>query len=302
MKRCAAQWGGPIPTLGSQPTGESARRVGWLAGAALALLLAPAVAVAQSVTDLASPAELRVCADPANLPFSNEKGEGFENRIADLLGHAMNVSVTYVWFPQVVGFVRNTLYAQRCDVVMGTVAGSDMMDTTNPYYHTGYMIVTRSDDDIAATSLSDPSLAVKRFGLIAATPPTDLLLRHGLMPQVTSYALTVDTRYDSPSHDMLHDLTDRKIDVALLWGPFAGYYIKRDSLPFHAAFLQAEGPVRLDYRIAMGVRPNEPAWRRRLNELIRTNQDAITGILVSYGVPLLDEQNRPIDPATVHTP
>ena len=252
-----------------------------------------APARAQDTPDLTPRTALRVCADPNNMPFSDEKREGFENKVADLLGKDLRLPVEFVWFPQTVGFVRHTLGVQACDVVMGTVSGADMMDTTNPYYHTGYMLVTREEDHIDADEVGDPALAGKRFGVVAATPPTNLLLRHKLLAQTTSYALTIDTRYESPTRAMLQDLVDHKIDVALIWGPFAGYYITHDGLKLKEVVLKSEADTpRLDYRIAMGVRPNEPEWRRRLNQVIQRHQRDITDILIAYGVPLLDEQDH----------
>lgn len=252
-------------------------------------------ATAQTGVELVSRTELRVCADPNDLPFSNDKREGFENKIAEILGKDLNLPVSYVWFPQVVGFVRNTLRARQCDLVMGTVSGGGIMDNTNAYYHSGYMIVSRIEDGIAATGLGDPALADKKIGLVAATPPTDLLLRHGLMPHVTSYALAVDTRYDSPARAMIQDILDRKIDVGLLWGPLAGYYIKHEALPLKAAFLDSEpDSTRLDFRIAMGVRPGEPEWRRRINGALEKHRAEVNQVLESYDVPLLDEQGHPV--------
>ncbi|HLY54656.1 MAG TPA: substrate-binding domain-containing protein [Stellaceae bacterium] len=263
---------------------------------ALALGLAAVLArgAAAQAPSLVSPDALRVCADPNNLPYSNDKREGFENKVAELIGQDLGRPVTYVWFPQVVGFVRNTLRKNECDLVMGAVSGDQVMQNTNPYYHTGYMIVTRADSGITAREIGDPSLADKRFGLIAATPPTALLLKHDLMDHVTSYSLVVDTRYDSPSRQMLQDVVDGKIDVGLLWAPFVGFYIKRDHLPLKAEFLQPEGNDRLDFHITMGVRANEPDWRRRINEAIEHKQAEITKILDDYAIPRLDEQNRPI--------
>ncbi len=264
---------------------------------AAALLLLPLSAqnTEAQTTELISRNELRVCADPNDLPFSNKQKEGFENKIAAILGKDLNLPVSYVWFPQVIGFVRNTLRARQCDLVIGALSGDDSMEDTNPYYHTAYMIVTRQDAGISARSLADPVFADKRIGVVAATPPTDLLLKHGLMPHVTSYSLAVDTRYESPPRAMLQDLVDGKIDVALVWGPFAGYYIKKDQLPLETALLDNENEAtRLDYRITMGVRANEPEWRRRINQAITRHQAEITAILQDYGVPLLDEQNRPI--------
>ena len=152
--------------------------------AALALLVLSAAPAAAQRAELLSRAELRVCADPANLPYSNEAEQGFENKVAAIIAADLDLPLAYVWFPQVQGFVRNTLRARQCDLVMGTVVGDGIMDTTNPYYHTGYMIVTRTADGITADAVDDPVFAGKTFGVIAATPPTDLLVRHGLMDHV----------------------------------------------------------------------------------------------------------------------
>jgi len=271
-------------------------RRGSLAAGLLAAAMLAGPAAAQRA-ELISRGELRVCADPRNLPFSSEAKDGFENRIAEIVGADLELPVSYVWFPQVTGFVRNTLRARECDLVMGAVTGDGIMDSTNPYYHTGYMLVTRTTDGIAATSVGDPALRGKRFGVIAATPPTDLLLRHGLMGNVRAYSLRVDTRISNPARDMLQDLVDDKIDVALVWGPVAGYAIKQGGLPLTAAFIEPEqGAPRLDYRIAMGVRAGEPEWRRRINQAIGKHKAEIAGVLAEYGVPQLDEQGRPAAP------
>lgn len=239
--------------------------------------------------ELISRSELRVCADPNNLPFSNEQREGYENRIAEIIGADLGLPVSYVWFPQVIGFVRNTLRARECDLVMGAVSGDTIMDTTNPYYHTGYMLVTRTADNITTRIVGNPTLSDKRFGVVAATPPSDLLLRNGLMAQMKAYSLIVDTRNSNPAREMLMDLAKGEIDVALVWGPLAGYAISRDKLPLTAVFIASEpGAPRMDYRIAMGVRSNEPEWRRRINQAITKNQAEITKVLADYGLPIMD--------------
>ncbi len=151
------------------------------------------------------------------------------------------------------------------------------------------MIVTRTADHLTARSVGDPGLAKKRFGVIAATPPTDLLLRHDLMANVHSYSLAVDTRFESPGREMLQDLVDGTIDVGLLWGPIAGYWIAREHLPLTAAFIEPEeGAPRLDFYIAMGVRAGEPEWRRRINQVLKAKQDDIAAILAQYSIPQLD--------------
>lgn len=255
-------------------------------------------AAAQSPTgELVARTELRVCADPNDMPFSNEKGEGFENKIAELLGQRMSLPVRYTWFPQVVGFVRNTLRAGRCDLVMGTVAGDEIMQTTTPYYYTSYVVVYRKDDGWPFSGFDDPKLKTLHFGIVAGTPPADLLVRHDLMANARPYALQVDTRFDAPGHQMLEDIAKKEIDAGLLWGPIAGYFIRHENLPLAIAPLQNEpGAPRMTYHIAMGVRNNEPEWRRRINAAITQNQSDITAILRDYGVPLLDEQGQPLKP------
>ncbi|HUH85257.1 MAG TPA: substrate-binding domain-containing protein [Stellaceae bacterium] len=255
-------------------------------------------AVAQSATgDTVARTELRVCADPNNLPFSNEKSEGFENKIAEVIGRDLALPVSYFWFPQIIGFVRNGLEAGRCDLVIGTVAGDELMQTTTPYYHTSYVLVVRDDSKITTSDLDDPAFKSLHIGVISGTPPSDLLVHHALMGNARPYALTVDTRFESPPHQMLKDIADGSIDAGMIWGPFAGYYITHDKLPLRMIGLRSEpGMPRLDYHIAMGVRYNEPDWRRRINEAIHKHQSEIDAILRDYGVPLLDEQGALMKP------
>jgi quinoprotein dehydrogenase-associated probable ABC transporter substrate-binding protein len=260
-----------------------------------AWVLAASAAYAQSAPDMVSRTDLRVCADPHNMPFSNDKGEGFENKIAELVAHDLGEKLEYTYFPDSQGFIRATLGHDRCDVIIGTVAGSGDVATTDAYYHTAYMMATRSADGYATDKVSDWHIAGKRFGLIASTPPTNLIVQHNLMDQTSIYQLMVDTRVDQPSHEMITDLVRGKVDVGLLWGPIIGYYVQHDHLPLKVVFLNAEdSKVRLDYHIAMGVRPADIDFRRRLNRVIAKEQPQITKILQGYGVPLLDEQNKPI--------
>ena len=247
--------------------------------------------------DIAERKVLKVCADPNNLPFSDEKKEGFENKIAELLGTAHGLKVEYTWFPQTIGFVRNTLRAYRCDLVIGTVAGDESMQTTNPYYFTTYVMLYRSDKGLSLKGLQDPQLARLRLGVVSATPPSDLLVRHALMANAKPYPLSVDTRVESPTHQMVKDLMAGRIDVGLLWGPIAGYYRQHDKLPLTLVPLADEaGAARMKYHIAMGVRPNEPEWRRRVNVMILEQQPQLTAILREYGVPLLNEQGELTNP------
>jgi quinoprotein dehydrogenase-associated probable ABC transporter substrate-binding protein len=211
-----------------------------------------------------------VCADPANLPFSNERGEGFENRVAALLGRALERPVEYVFFPQVQGFVRNTLRAGRCDLVMGTVAGDDLMQNTNPYYHTSYVLVfSRGAAEPPPERLDDPRMRSLRLGAVARTPPVDLLVRNGLVENTRFFRLAVDTRVEAPGADLVRAVSEGELDAALVWGPIAGYQAKVKNLPIELRALPTEpGAARMDFRITMGVRGQEPEWRRRINAAI----------------------------------
>jgi quinoprotein dehydrogenase-associated probable ABC transporter substrate-binding protein len=257
----------------------------------LALLLLDGAPLSAQTADVVNRNELKVCADPNNLPFSDEKKEGFENKIAEVIADELGVKLDFVWFPQVIGFVRNTLRAHLCDLVMGAVVGDDVMQTTNPYYFTTYVMLYRSDKGLSFDGPQDPHLANLRLGVVGATPPADLLTRYGLMAHTKPYALTVDTRFQSPTHDMVEDVVSGAIDVGFLWGPIAGYYRKRDALPLALVPVRSEpGAARMEYHIAMGVRANEPEWRRRINAAILKRQSELTAILREYGVPLLTER------------
>jgi quinoprotein dehydrogenase-associated probable ABC transporter substrate-binding protein len=246
--------------------------------------------------ELVDPKVLRVCADPRNLPFSNEQDEGFENKIAELLAAKLDKKLAYVWYPQATGFVRNTLGAHRCDLIPGFPQGDELVQSTNPYYRTAYALVIRPGtglDDLDA--LTDPRLKAKRIGIVAGTPPATYLAVNGLLPKAKPYPLVVDTRVDSSAQAMMRDLAGGEIDVGVLWGPLAGYYAKQANPPMRVVLLLKEtGGPPLAFRIAMGVRAADQNWKRQLNKLIAENQTEINRLLLDFGVPLLDERNRPI--------
>ena len=231
---------------------------------------------------------LRICADPHNLPFSNDKGEGFENKIAELLASEMKVPVHYTFYPQSIGFLRNTLAARRCDLVMGMPSGNDLVLSTNPYYRSAYAIVSRADRNISIDRLDDPSLKTMHIGLIAGTPPATLISDQGLLENVRPYPLVVDTRYDAPGKQMLDDIAKGEIDVGILWGPIAGYFAKQQNPPLKVVPLVHERPGSfMDFWISMGVRTNVTQWKHDLNELIQRKRPEIEAILKDFGVPLL---------------
>jgi quinoprotein dehydrogenase-associated probable ABC transporter substrate-binding protein/PQQ-dependent catabolism-associated CXXCW motif protein len=241
---------------------------------------------------------LRVCADPHNLPFSDQAGDGFENKIAELLADDLGVELAYTWYPQSIGFVRNTLGAHVCDVVIGVTSTSELMQNTNPYYRSSYALVQRADAERKVASLHDPALKDLRIGAVARTPPVDLLARQGLLRNLKPYQLMVDTRFESPGRQMVEDLAAGEIDVGVLWGPIGGYWAKQQSVPIEVIPLTDEGhAARLDFRITMGLRRNEPEWKEVLNHFIAARQDEIQAILLDYGVPLLDHQGRLIEAA-----
>ena len=246
--------------------------------------------------ELVDPKVLRVCADPRNMPFSDEKGEGFENKLAELFAQKLQKKLDYMYFPQATGFVRVTLGAHRCDVIMGYPQGDDLVQGTNPYYRTAYALISKPGsglDDV--TTLEDPRLKSKHIGIIAGTPPATNMAIAGLMTNAKPYPLMIDTRFDSSAQSMIDDLNKGVIDAGVLWGPMAGYYAKKSNPPFHVTPLVKEtsGP-QLVYRIGMGVRTADQNWKRQLNRLIQENQPAINKILLDYGVPLLDEHDQPI--------
>ncbi|MCE8018488.1 quinoprotein dehydrogenase-associated putative ABC transporter substrate-binding protein [Halomonas sp. MCCC 1A17488] len=237
---------------------------------------------------------LRVCADGNNLPFSNQAGEGFENRIAEMMAEDLGVPLTYVWAPQVMGFVRNTLELRVCDLIMGTPAGYEFVQNTNPYYRSVYSLVVPEDSELDVTRLSDPAFEGRRIGVVAETPPAVPLRRSGA--RIQGYPLMVDTRVRAPVRDAIEDVVSGHTDGAVLWGPLAGYYAARQDPPLEVIpLVDDDTGAQLDYRITMGVRHGEPHWKDWINDFIDRHQAEIDAILADYGVPLLDRRGRLIE-------
>jgi quinoprotein dehydrogenase-associated probable ABC transporter substrate-binding protein len=271
-----------------------------LAAAGLLSWLAPAHAQAPGLgaqAELVDPHTFRACADPRNMPFSDQQGDGFENKLADLLAAKLNEPVSFTYFPQVIGFYRNTLDADRCDVVMGVAQGFELVQTTNPYYRTTYVLLFKPNTGLdGVTSLGDARLKDKRIGIVAGTPPATIMAQDGLMAKAKPYPLTVDTRYDAPTKEMVDDLAADRIDAGVLWGPIGGYYAKHAGTPLTVVPLLNEHGIPMDFSISLGVRHSDQNWKRTLNRLIAENQGEINKLLESYGVPLLDQQDHPISP------
>ena len=258
------------------------------------MTIAPAPAAETHRSDLVNRTALRVCADPANLPFSNEKGEGFENRVAEIVAAEFKVPVEYTWFPQATGFIRQTLFAKRCDVVIGYAQGDELVLNTNHYYRSTYALIYRAGGALdGVDNLADSRLRNKRIGVIAGTPPGNVMARLGLIEQAKPYPLMIDRRYDSPGERMVDDIRSGDIDAGVLWGPMAGYFAARGGEKLEVVpLLKESGTPRMAYRITFGVRNLEDHWKRELNLVIAKLQGDIDAILLQFGVPLLDEQSK----------
>lgn len=262
---------------------------------------APAQGNESGSLELVDPNIFRACGDPRNLPFSNDKSEGFENKLAELFAAKLGKKLSYTFFPQATGFVRMTLAAYRCDVIMGFPQGDDQAQSTVPYYRTTYALITKRGSGLEdVTVINDPRLKDKRIGIVAKTPPSTGMAVNGLLAKAKSYPLFIDTRADSSAQAMLDDLNQGNIDCGILWGPMAGYFAARTDPPLVVVPLLKEtmGPPMI-YRIGMAVRPADQEWKRTLNKLITENQAEINKLLISYNIPILDESNAPITAETL---
>jgi quinoprotein dehydrogenase-associated probable ABC transporter substrate-binding protein len=251
--------------------------------------------------ELVDPNVFRACGDPRNMPFSNEKGEGFENKLAELFAAKLGKKLSYTYFPQATGFVRMTLGSFRCDVIIGFPQGDDQAQVTIPYYRTTYALIFKPGTGLdGVTAIDDPKLKEKRIGVVARTPPSTIMAVDGLLAHAKSYPLFIDTRADSSAQAMIDDLKKGDIDVGILWGPMAGYYAKQSDPPLTVVPLLKETVgTSLMFRIGMGVRPSDQEWKRTLNRLIMENQAEINKLLISYNIPILDESNAPITAETL---
>ncbi|WP_232629405.1 rare earth element methanol dehydrogenase accessory protein XoxJ [Methylobacterium sp. Leaf118] len=280
------------------------------ATAVAALLLLPAGARdawAQHLPDLVTTDVLRVCSDPANMPFSQRKGDGFENKIAAIVADELKVKLRYYWLTQGPGFVRNTLGTGLCDLIIGT-SGGDVVQPTNPYYRSAYALVMRKGEMDGLKGLDDPRLKDKRIGIVAGTPPVARLTELGLVGERTTpyapYAFSPDRKHQTIAAEIIADLAEKKIDVAVLWGPAAGWLARQSGVPMEVAPLIHEpGRPALTFRVSMGVRQNENDWKRSINTVLRKRRADIERVLRDYDVPLLaEEENKLLEPSEPSEP
>ena len=267
--------------------------IAWLAAAVSqqAAMLAAGVA---STSHASAPPPLRVCADPNNLPFSNEAREGFENRLADLIAAELGTTVEYTWWAQRRGFVRSTLSENRCDVVLGVPAQVEMLRTTSPYYRSTYVFVTRASDSLELRSLDDPRLRTLRIGVQligddgANTPPSHALASRGITDNVVGYTVYGDYAQPNPPARIIEALARGDIDVALAWGPMAAYFAARQNVALTVTAIPPEPPQPFQFDIAMGVRRGDDERLRALEAIVVRRRGRIDAILEEYGVPRVD--------------
>jgi mxaJ protein len=260
-------------------------------------VLAVALAFLVAATSAAPLPAFRVCADPNNLPFSNSAGDGFENALAELIARDLRQRVEYTWWPERRGFIRSTLNAGLCDVVMGVPSGYEMVSTTVPYYRSTYAFVTRRSSHLDIRSFNDPRLRTLRIGVhiigddYANVPPAQALVARGIVQNVHGYSIYGNYAKPNPPADLINAVAEGAIDVAIAWGPTAGYFAAKTTPTLAVRPIAADEnnqkPLSLSFDISLGVRRSETARRDRLNELLRTRQSEIRSLLQRYHVPLI---------------
>jgi mxaJ protein len=275
--------------------------LGRAGAAATVAALAAVLACAEPPRAGVAAAPLRVCADPNNLPFTNARGEGFENRIAELLAEELGTTLEYTWWPQRRGFVRNTLRAGSCDLLLGVPTDFELAWTTAPYYRSTYVFVTREDGPII-TSLDDPVLRNLRVGVqlvgddYASTPPAHGLAERGLAAQLVGYSVYGDYAQPNPPARIVEGVALGDVDVAVVWGPLAGYFAGRDGVPLRIAPVRPAidfGYLTYAFDISLAVRRGDTTLHRAVEAAMVRRRADVDAILAEYGVPRADSVNFP---------
>jgi quinoprotein dehydrogenase-associated probable ABC transporter substrate-binding protein len=271
----------------------------------LIALLFASVALGQGAAPASSDEHvLRVCADPDNLPLSNARGEGYENKIAEQLARDLGRKLEYTYFPQRMGFVRNTLRQKdpqtqqfKCDVIIGVPKGYELTATTRPYMRSTYALLFRHRPELESLKTADDLLKLPperlralRIGVFGRSPGADWLLRNELLDHAVMYAPQSGDPAENPAHIIERELDADKIDLAILWGPMAGFLVGRhaDSPAWRAVPFAMDREIKFDYEISMGVRFGEKEWKDTLDQWIASHEEGVRSILTSFSVPLLD--------------
>jgi mxaJ protein len=240
--------------------------------------------------------ELRVCADPNNLPFSNDKGEGFENKIVALIARDLGDTVSYTWWAQRRGYVRNTLKADRCDLWPGVASGVDRLATTRAYYRSSYVFVTRADRKLDIATFDDPRLRQLRIGVqmigndATNTPPAHALARRGIVENVHGYMVYGDYAHPNPASVIIDAVANGEIDVAVAWGPLAGYFAATERMKLTVTPVEpgsGDADLPMAFAISMGLRRGDTALQHTIKQELQRRQPEINAILAAYHVPLL---------------
>lgn len=270
--------------------GGAGRQRGSITVSTCLLLVTGVLGLAFTAPRLRSPAPLRVCADPNNLPFSNQRGEGLENRLAQLIARELNTSVSYVWWAQRRGFIRNTLGAGLCDLVMGVPSDLPSVLTTRPYYRSRYVFVSRADRHIVVRSFDDSLLRRMRIGVQvvgdgANTPPMDAFARRGMAENLVGYTVFGDYTQPNPPARIVEAVSRDDVDIAVVWGPLAGFFADKYAVPLRLTPVPDDGRLPFEFSISLAVRKSDPARRAILDRLLVSKRGEIEGILEEYHVP-----------------
>ena len=284
----------------------------WLVTLSCVLAFAPAGLAQRDSRVPSAVTSLRVCADPNNLPFSNEKGEGFENRIAERLAHDLGLPLRYTWKPQRRGFVRTTLNSGVCHLIMGVPSSYEMVRTSRPYYKSTYVFVYRRDRGYHITSLADSALRRLKIGIHVIgddynnTPPAQALAARGIIDNVKGYTIYGDYSRPNPPARLIDAVAKGEVDVAIVWGPLAGYFAPRASVPLAIVPVPASSDIsgeKWTFAISMGVRHRDAGLAQLLDQLLDQEQPSIDSILSDYGMPRVDTdaaERQPADASHVH--
>jgi quinoprotein dehydrogenase-associated probable ABC transporter substrate-binding protein len=264
--------------------------------------LTAALGIVQAAASAAPPTSpLRVCADPNNLPFSNQRLEGFENKIAELVAAELGATLQYAWMPQRRGFVRRTLNARECDLIIGVPAGYEPVLSTKPYYRSSYVFAYAKGKGLDLRSFDDPALRHLKIGLQALVddgynpPPGYALARRGIVDNIVGFMMWDADSVENPPGKIIDAVANGGIDVAIVWGPLAGYFAKQQNVQIEVVPVSPaidERSVPFVYAISMGVRRGDDALKSRLEDIVERRHGDIDKILEEYGIPLIADPSR----------